>query len=298
MSALHALLRGSIDYAGLFPPAGLGMAETVANYASYRMGPHSWALGRLVVPATRLPELESAAEDLLPRRPAPPWRVAALLGADLRGDLEAIGELNCRHTAEAAGALTVDVVEGKAETPEAAELLLGRVPHHLQAYVEIPIGRDPAALAASVATAGGRLKVRTGGVTTDAFPEPDDLVRFIRAAHDARTAFKATAGLHHPLRAEYRLTYEPGSVCGTMFGFLNLFLATALVAAGADDQETGLLLEERDPGALRFEADGIEWQGRWLDLEAVRRARESGIVSFGSCSFTEPIGDLESLGLL
>jgi hypothetical protein len=298
MRALHTLLRDSIDYAGLFPPAGLGMAETVANYASYREGPHGWALGRLVVPASRLAELEAGAEELLPRSPASPWRVAALLGADPQTDLEVISELNCRHAAEGAGALAVDVVEGKAETPEAAERLLGRVPKYLQAYVEIPIGCDPTALAAAVRAAGGRLKVRTGGVTPDAFPTPGDLLRFIRAAHNAGVAFKATAGLHHPLRADYRLTYEPQSACGTMFGFVNLFLATALVVAGADDREAGLVLEERDPRAFRFDADSVGWRSHRLDLETIRRARESGIVSFGSCSFTEPIGDLRSLGLL
>jgi hypothetical protein len=298
MSALRALLRDSIDYAGLFPPAGLGMAETAANYASYREGPHGWALGRLVVPASRLAELETAAEELLPRSPAPPWRVAALLGSNPKVELEAIGELNCRHAAEGAGALTVDVVEGKAETPEAAERLLGRVPKYLQAYVEIPIGRDATALATLVSAAGGRLKVRTGGVTPDAFPAPADLLRFIRAARNAGVAFKATAGLHHPLRADYRLTYEPGSACGTMFGFLNLFLVTALVIAGADDREAGLLLEERDPRAFRFDVDSVGWRSHQLDLETIRRARESGIVSFGSCSFADPIGDLHSLGLL
>ena len=143
------------------------------------------------------------------------------------------------------------------------------------------------------------MKVRTGGVSADVFPSAGDLVRFIRAAHEARVPFKATAGLHHPLRAEYRLTYEPNSACGTMFGFLNLFLAAAFVGAGLDDDDAAVrLLEERDPAAIRFTLDGAEWRGRRLDFESIRRARESGIVSFGSCSFTEPIGDLQSLGLL
>jgi hypothetical protein len=299
MSALHALLRESIDYAGLFPPAGLGMADAVANYASYRTSPHAWALGRFVVPAGRLTELEQAADELLPRAPASDgWRIAALLGPDTAGDLEAIGEFNCRHTADGAGAIAVDVVEAKADSPEGVERLLSRVPSYLRPYVEIPVARDPAPLAAAVARGGGRLKVRTGGVTTDAFPPAADLVRFLRVAREAGVPFKATAGLHHPLRAEYRLTYEPGSACGTMFGFLNLFLAAAFVAAGLDPAAAERLLEERDREAFRFEADGVEWQGRRLDLDTIRRARESLIISFGSCSFTEPIGDLQSLGLL
>jgi hypothetical protein len=296
MSAIHALLRDSIDYAGLFPPAGLGMPEAVANYASYRTGPHAWALGRFVVPAGRLVELEQATEGLLP--PSNGWQIAALLGPDATRELEAIGEFNCRHAAEGAGAAAVDVVEAKADSAEAAERLLARIPGYLQPYIEIPVSGDPAPLATAVGRAGGRLKVRTGGVTVDAFPSATDLARFLRAAVQAGVPFKATAGLHHPLRAEYRLTYEPGSACGTMFGFLNLFLATAFVSAGMDDAAVERLLEERDRPALRFDAGGIEWRGRRIDVETLRRTRESGIVSFGSCSFTEPIADLQSLDLL
>jgi hypothetical protein len=298
MSALRTLLRESIDYAGLFPPAALGMPEAVANYASYRAGPHAWALGRFVVPTARLGELETAAAPLLPSSPAEPWPLAVLLGADPAADLAAIGDFNCRHAAEGAGALLADVVEGKADTPAAVQRLLSRMPGYLRAYVEIPIGDDPTPLAAAVAAGGGRLKVRTGGVTPDAFPRTTDLVRFLRTALDAGVPFKATAGLHHPLRAEYRLTYEPGSACGTMFGFLNLFLAAAYMRAGLDDREAGLLLEEREPGAIRFDASGVEWRSRRLDLAALSGARESAILSFGSCSFTEPMGDLASLGLL
>jgi hypothetical protein len=296
MSGLHALLRDSIDYAGLFPPAGLGMSEAVANYGSYRTGPHAWALGRFVVPAGRLVELEQAAVGLLPE--ADGWQIAALLGPDPTRQLEAIGEFNCRHAAEGAGAAAVDVVEAKADSAEAAERLLARIPGYLHSYIEIPVSGDPAPLATAVGRAGGRLKVRTGGVTADAFPSATDLARFLRAAVQAGVPFKATAGLHHPLRAEYRLTYEPGSACGTMFGFLNLFLATAFVSAGMDDAAVERLLEERDRPALRFDPGGVEWRGRRIDLETLRRTRESGIVSFGSCSFTEPIADLQSLDLL
>ena len=83
MSALQALLRESIDYAGLFPPAALGMREAVENYAAYRAGPDAWALGRFVVPAARLGELETAAAELLPRAAGlAPWRIAALLGSE------------------------------------------------------------------------------------------------------------------------------------------------------------------------------------------------------------------------
>ena len=83
-----------------------------------------------------------------------------------------------------------------------------------------------------------------------------------------------------------------------MFGFLNLFLAAAFVRAGGDDEDVARLLEERDPRAFRFDGEEVEWRGQRLDQDAIRLARDEVIISFGSCSFTEPIGDLQSLGLL
>jgi hypothetical protein len=297
--AIQALLHGSIDYAGLFPPAGLDMSRAVRNYAEYREGPHAWAVGRFVLPASGIAEFEAAAAGLLPRAStASPWRLAALLGADPGAELHELGELNCRHAAEGSGAVTADVVEAKANSVEAVEQLLGRVPPYLQAYVEVPIAGDPAPLVAALARAGGRAKVRTGGITPDAFPTTADVVRFIRACLSAKVPFKATAGLHHPLRADYRLTYEPNSACGTMFGFLNVFLATAFMASGLDDNQAERLLEERDSDSIRFDDSGVMWRDRRVSLDAIRLSREVGIVSFGSCSFSEPVGELQSLGLL
>ena len=82
-----------------------------------------------------------------------------------------------------------------------------------------------------------------------------------------------------------------------MFGFLNLFLAAAFLRAGVDDDVAQQLLEERDHRAFRFDGEGVEWRGQRLGRDAVREGR-AFIISFGSCSFTEPIGDLQSLGLL
>ena len=56
--ALRSLLTGLIDYAGLFPPAGLGMEAAVRNYDSYVRDEHAWMLGRFIVPAARLAEYE------------------------------------------------------------------------------------------------------------------------------------------------------------------------------------------------------------------------------------------------
>jgi hypothetical protein len=172
------------------------------------------------------------------------------------------------------------------------------MPSGLQAYFEVPIDRDPGMLVAAIGRLGGRAKVRTGGVTRDAFPSTASLLRFLQSCVGARVPFKATAGLHHPLRAEYRLTYEPGSPTGTMFGFLNVFLAAAFLADGMDESEAALLLEEKSPSAFEFDRRGITWRNHRLGQDALDEARRDVIVSFGSCSFTEPIEELQALNIL
>jgi hypothetical protein len=299
MSAIRALLTQSIDYAGLFPPAGLDMATAVENYTRYRTEPAAWALGRFVAPVSRLPELEAALAGPLRQNPqAQPWRLALLAGTDLAGDLETIAELNRRHSSPGGPSVLADTLEVKASSVPGIEDIMHRMPHTLQAYVEVPIERDPHDLLLAVHRLGGRAKVRTGGVTRDAFPATSDLIRFLRRCVQAGLPFKATAGLHHPLRAEYRLSYTPDSPTGVMFGFLNLFLATAFLRAGMAEPDAARLLEEGSSEAFQIDESGIAWEGHRLDLDALRSSRHFGVVSFGSCSFTEPIADLEALHLL
>ena len=298
MRAIHILLRNSIDYAGLFPPAGLDMAAAVDNYARYRSSSSSWALGRFVVSADRITDFEDAAQQHLAATESPPWPVAALLGPDLDSDIGSVAEFNRRHASPAAGRAVIDSVEVKANSIAAAEDTMHRIPDHLQAYIEIPIDGDPGELVAAIARSGRRAKVRTGGVTGEAFPDPADLIRFLAACVNARVAFKATAGLHHPLRAEYRLTYDPDSPRGVMFGFLNVFLAAAFLRAGVGHERAQQVLEESSVDTLQIEDDAIHWGGLPLNLDDLQRTRDETIVSFGSCSFAEPLQDLETLGVL
>ena len=294
MDPVHALLRQGIDYAGLFPPAGLGMSAAVKNYLRYRAGPEAWALGRFIVPATRLAEFEEAAGDRS-SQPAggPPWRLSALVGPDLAADLNQIAGFQRRHSGTAPD-MTVDTIEAKADAVSAIEETLRSVPGRLQVYFELPIEGDPTDLLATVARVGARAKVRTGGVTPQAFPSTVSLARFVHACVRAKVPFKATAGLHHALRAEYRLTYEEDSDTGVMFGFLNLFLATALVRNGMAEADACEILEESSPAAFQVDDRAISWRDQRLDRDALGRARES-MISFGSCSFTEPIDELQSL---
>ncbi len=293
MRTVRTLLEGVIDYAGLFPPAGLDMAAAVANYASYRSGETRWMLGRFVVPAARLDEFARAAAPCLAEGGGP-WRLTALSGPDPKEDLARIAEFNRRHRGRAA----VEAVEAKA--PGGAELA-ARVPASpdpLETYVEVPAAADPGEAVAAIARAGARPKLRTGGITPDAFPPADRVVRFMRACLAAAVPFKATAGLHHAVTGSYPLTYEPESPRAPMFGFLNLLLAAAWARQGSDDGEVRAVLEETSPGGFRFTDGRVGWRGRWLAEAEVGRTRRELAVGFGSCSFVEPVDELRALGLL
>ncbi|HEX8171971.1 MAG TPA: hypothetical protein VF824_15650 [Thermoanaerobaculia bacterium] len=139
---------------------------------------------------------------------------------------------------------------------------------------------------------GLRAKLRTGGLTAEAFPSAARIAEFLRACREHGVAFKATAGLHHPVRCVRPLTYAPDAPRGTMHGFLNLFLAAAML----DDAEA--VLNENDPHAFAFDDDGASWRDRRVATEEIMAMRRDFALSFGSCSFEEPIADLQELGLL
>jgi hypothetical protein len=156
------------------------------------------------------------------------------------------------------------------------------------AYVEIADVK----LLDAIRRHGLRAKIRTGGITPDAFPAIGNVAEFLRACKAKGVAFKATAGLHHPLRCVKPLTYEPNAPLGTMHGFLNVFLAAALLDH-ADE-----ILAETDARAFAFDDGGAEWRGHRVTTEELVAMRRDFATSFGSCSFEEPIADLKELGWL
>ena len=295
MTSATALLAGLVDYAGLFPPAALSMDDAVAEYARWRRSPEAWMLGRFVLPAARLAELSRSGDAHLPEPGAgEPWRLSALLGADVHGDSARVTAFN----ASSAGRAVVDAVELKAVSPEEAAGALDALPAGLDAFVEVPLDGDLDAILAVLRAHGARAKARTGGVVPEAIPAPADVARFIAACARAGVPWKATAGLHHPVRAEHALTYAGDSPRAVMHGFLNVFAAGALARAGASPAELEAVLREGDPSALRLGADALTWRHLRVSTDEVLEARRSFATSFGSCSFAEPVAGLRELGVL
>lgn len=295
MHPIRILMKRMIDYAGLFPPAELDMPAAVANYAAYRDSHVAWALGRFILPVSRLGEFEAAAEHLLPHDPTlVPWQLSVPSTNDLHADLTAIQAFNDRYAQRA----IIDTIELKAGHTNEINSAMQILPANITPYFEIPIADDLPELIETIGRAGGRAKVRTGGTTQPMFPPAEDLLHFISACVGRHVPFKATAGLHHPLRSQYRLTYQPDSERSTMYGFLNVFLSTAFLAAGMNVDEAMQVLIEESPEAFQFDESGIDWRGRRLTGESLANAREQLAISFGSCSFEEPIDELKAMKLL
>jgi hypothetical protein len=285
-------MESLIDFAGLFPPASLTMSEAVAAYDYYRRGPDAFALGLFVLPVERLREFG----DCLAKVPASggEWCLSVITTGDQVDEVK-------RFEEKQRDRVIVDAIETKVKTVADIErygIHCGMSDTTTLHYLEIPLDDSVATLVGAMRIhLGMRAKIRTGGVTASAFPSAELIVRFLIACRDSGIAFKATAGLHHPIRGDYRLTYADDSDRATMYGYLNVFLAALFLESGCSTADAVALLNERDIAALQFTDDAITWRGFRADIDAVTTFREHA-ASFGSCSFREPVDELQTLGLL
>lgn len=312
--SIRVLLDGLIDYAGLFPPARLSMRAAVEEYARQKQSEHAWALGRFICPASRLDEFTREAAALMPGTNATsgyreradagePWGISALIDAagidGLKKDLDRIDAFNERHSAEDAGLAHIDNLELKAPAPGFIDEALDVIPSDLFPFFEFPLNTDCRGFVAALAGNGAAAKVRTGGITPDLIPAAPDLAAFLVACAAGEVPFKATAGLHHPVRSDYPLDSTPQAPRGTMHGFLNVFIAAAIVKElDADIATTRAILEDRIAGNFRFTETVAAWRDRAVETTELALVRERFALSFGSCSFDEPVADLGQLSLL
>lgn len=289
------------------------------NFAAYRKEEDAWMLSRFICPASRLGDL-SAYTDLFTAESPFPVSVLGSGGSDaesflqhFRSDLQHVQAFETAHEGRVRAGLYEtrfpDVVT-EAGDDAVAELLL----HVNDALAEADVSFERlhveaafvgdwrqtvqgtiAALARHDAegSPGFGYKMRCGGVTPDAFPTPEQVAFVIATCRDAKVPFKATAGLHHPVRRYDR------SVEAMMHGFLNVFGASMLAHA-LDLSEAAIrqVLRAESIGAFTLDAAGFAFQDLRISAEKVARAREVFATSYGSCSFDEPREDLRAAGLL
>lgn len=321
--SLRTFLDEILDYAGLFPPADLSLERALRNYAVYRTEQEAWMLSRFVLPVRRLADLDQYRQLF---KQGAPFRFSGLgtgggdpetfLAAFAR-DLDVIESFNAEHEQRA----QVDVMEaplpdtlvGRSRSEVTAFLgtvnstLVEMGTAKLDLFLEVPMRSDAVRalpdLCAAVADHNSRqavparthvgLKMRCGGAEPTDVPSVEDAASLIVASRNAGIPFKATAGLHHPVRH-----YDDG-LDTDMHGFLNMFGAAVLASEHRLNRpEVEAVLREESGDNFRFLKDAFSWRDLTVSLEGVRHARKTLALSFGSCSFEEPVDHLREMELL
>jgi hypothetical protein len=239
----QSLFAGLIDHAPTFPPEELPLDEGLAEHRRVRKSEDGWIVNRFVCPASKLSELEDE-----------PLRLSIVIDT---GELPGPDE-------------RIEAVEAAGLDPE---MLFDAAP---EVYFELPLRDDISFRILQIGELGLRAKVRCGGSVQ---PSVLALAEFVQACRRLEVPFKATAGLHHPVRI------------GDDHGFLNL-----LAAATFGDEEEALA--EEDPSAFTVTDETFGWRERQAGADEIARARRELFVSFGSCSAREPIDGLRELGFL
>lgn len=296
MKPARAFLNEIVDYAGLFPPALLCMDDAIREFARYANGDDRDLLGRFILPAPRLNDFARAALSFANGQ-RNRWRLSAIVSAGNHADVEAIAAFNHAHANDEPG-MVVDAIEMPVTTASEVEWAVHSFGQDFEIFLEPPSADDPSALLAVISNSGAKGKLRTGGVVASAIPAVTSVIRFIDTCARLSLPFKATAGLHHALRGEYPLTYELGAPKGMMFGYLNIFLAAAFRRAGLPESALFDLLEEDDSSSITFDESGAWWRGNLAGESHLLAARKTLAVSFGSCSFTEPVDEARSMNLI
>ena len=301
-ASLHALLARSIDYAGMFPPCKLGLEAALRNQAEYARSPEAWMLNTFVLPVIQF----DSAKQLLPQfDPLHPLRVSALgpKTENAAGFCDTLAEIEADIRSLAAHNVDlVSVNQLEMWVPQDVDLpvlnearsILGDLP----AFWEAPVERAQetitllAELNSEMDEPTFGFKLRTGGVTPDAFPTSAQIAQALVVPATHQVPIKFTAGLHHPLR-QYREEVQT-----RMHGFLNVLGAAILAAEHKwNEKQTAAMLEDENPKSFSFDDEFFAWREWKIDLKPLNNRRRF-VTSFGSCSFDEPSEDLHALNFL
>jgi hypothetical protein len=301
-ASLRALLEHSIDYAGMFPPCSLELGPALTNQAHYARLHERWMLNAFVLPVGQF----DAAKQFLPEfDPAHPLRISALgpKTENANAFVEALVEADA--SIRSLSAHNVDLVsisqlemflpaDVDSSVLNEARSIVGSLP----AFWEAPAERAERTIGLLAEHNSNTdhptfgYKMRTGGVTADAFPTSAQIAPALVAPATHQVPIKFTAGLHHPLR-QYREEVQT-----KMHGFLNVLGAAVLAAEHKwDVAQTAAMLEDEDVNSFQFDDEFFAWRDWKIDLNRLRDRRRF-VTTFGSCSFDEPRDDLRAVKLL
>ncbi|MBV8531876.1 MAG: hypothetical protein JO104_11195 [Candidatus Eremiobacteraeota bacterium] len=292
--SVRAAFSGLIDYAGLFPPAKLTMAEAQREYDTAQSGPHAWMLGRFSIPAPSLmaqgglrgpfsviadPNVDSLAGVAAARRRGEPIEALEIPIGKSFSPLRT--SISPDEVLDAVGALDADLVESGLRD--------------LPVFLEIPRAGAWRGLLSDTIGSLARMrlgaKLRCGGITAEAFPSVNEVSEFIAEAVRHAIPFKATAGLHHPVR------HVNAATGFMMHGFLNI-LAAAALAGRVEREALPSIVAEEDPTAFGFVDDAFTWRSQRVGVADLITTRGQRFIAYGSCSFAEPVDDLAAMRVI
>jgi hypothetical protein len=301
--ARRIALAGLIDIAGLFPPASLDMAGATAGYRAARAGDAAWIAGRFLCPTSRLEELAAHLTATMVSGEKP-WPVGAIFDEEI-GPAASHAATFHAYADPAASVQTAEIrlpAGAGADDALTAARAAASISTEVAVFLEVPLTPSweeevPQSIAA-VADARSGLrravgaKLRCGGVEASAFPSPEQVAMFIISCERHGLAFKATAGLHHPVR------HRDDELGVMRHGFLNLLAAAAIAASEAPFHDVAAAVAETDPSAFTIGAGDFRFRGRSIPTRALGAVRSGAFIGYGSCDFDEPVADLAAMGLL
>lgn len=296
VDARTAAFSGLIDYAGVFPPASLPMHEAVAGYRAVMASDDRWLIGRFLVRASQLQELAAVATHFLVAGEQP-WSIGVVLdvspgaGASLGHDFQ-------REMSPAMSIAAFELILEPGADPGRLIDTVAPIDPDLAVFIEVdrvePLDDQIRAIGVALRDRGrrGGAKLRCGGLAHDDFPTVDEVTEFVWAASFADVPFKATAGLHQPIR------HRDPAIGVWRHGFVNLLIGSVAADAGQSRSVVREIIAESDPTAFSITPVAASWRGVVLPGSAIRRSRQRGLVAFGSCDIDEPRDALAGLSFL
>lgn len=312
-----------IDYAGLFPPASLELEPAFTNYLNYKNDEYSDMLSKFICPMKLLPRFSEFAVkpeniraigsnniefSLLPTGGNTENEFFNALKYDIDNirlfiDKDKFGtSVNTFEIKIPQDVLSVRNTQAVKEfITKASDILSNAVKSTAVIFCE-PVFKDEndkilfyaaeAIAESNEENCSNGFKLRTGGVEASAFPVPEKISQTIKTCFDFKIPFKATAGLHHPVR------HFNDSVNCKMHGFLNVFTAGILLYKyGFETDTVNAIIKDENPLSFIFGESGMKWNEFEASVEEINYGRKL-MVSFGSCSFEEPVEDIKSLNLI
>ena len=314
--SLASFMDGLIDYAGLFPPAKLNLHDTLVNMLRGQKFTEFWMISSLVLPVNQLDNLISTLVDLGETDAFFPISFVASRAESetvffdtLNTDIKRIKEFFELHPNFSAKAFEIALPPSICHSENRDNLSLFvkdtasiLIEAKLNPFIEVSAGEHWLSSMHIAVTAIAEInknsaekasfKIRCGGIKPEMMPPSENVAHTILYCKEKGISLKATAGLHHPLK------HFNDDLGGLMHGFINVFGSAILAKVNDFSFETLVqMLNDEKPDSFIFSENTLSWKNYSVTSEEIKKYR-SFITSYGSCSFDEPIEDLQTLKLL